>query len=824
MHQLAYMASRIDLFRIQFWMLMLISTVVPAQVVVAQQPAVPDFAEKIRPLLSDRCYACHGPDQEHREGDLRLDELAGIEKPRDSGRIIVPGDADASLLVQRIFSEDVDKVMPPPDSRKSLTANEKELIKAWIAGGAKWRQHWAYELPVPVVTPTLGQANGDSGGYNWIDNFIFQKFRAAGAAWSPDADAITLQRRVAFDLTGLPPARDEANQIGGQTDEEYSRYVERLLASPAFGERLAVYWLDLVRYADSVGYHGDQEHHSTPYRDYVINALNDGLPFDQFTREQLAGDLLDHPSEEQVAATCYNRLLQTSHEGGVQPKEYLAIYAADRVRNVSAVWMGATVGCAQCHDHKFDPYSSKNFYELAAFFADVDEATHLTKGADSSPTQRFPEKEFLDRVQRQELTHIQAELSRLEAERARSPGPATDDAQRQAVEASELAELDKLIASLKEQAKRIGTEKRRAMITVSTDPRIMRVLPRGNWLDETGETVAPALPSFLGSVAKRSARATRLDLANWFVDAQQGAGLLTARVFANRFWYLMFGEGLSTSLEDFGGQGDAPSHPELLDQLAFEFVRSGWDIKHMFRLIANSRTYRQSSLESNWHRQFDPENRLFSRQSRFRLPAEFVRDVALASGNLLVRQVGGDSARPYQPAGYYKHLNFPTRDYKPDQSIQQWRRGVYTHWQRMYLHPMLRAFDAPSREECTSKRGRSNTPLSALVLMNDPTFVEAARGLAMQVLNSTDGDDHHKLKIVFQTVNTRDPDKFERETLWQLLEQARQAYCVDAESAKKLLAVGMLPSTLVGIDTSELAAWTTVARSVLNLGEAYTRN
>ncbi len=787
-------------------------------VTVAQEISSPDFAEQIRPLLSDRCYACHGPDEKHREGDLRLDELDGVTKQREGGRIVVPGDAKASLLIKRITSNDPAEVMPPPESGKSLTEKEKLILRAWVDDGATWRKHWAYELPREVPTPSVDISADIHEPANWIDSFIAQKFSAVSGQWSPQADDITLLRRVTFDLTGLPPAVETVSAADLSKFGQYERYVEQLLASPAFGERLAVYWLDLVRYADSVGYHGDQEHHSTPYRDYVINALNDNLPFDQFTREQLAGDLLPNPTEEQIAATCYNRLLQTSHEGGVQPKEYLAMYAADRVRNVSGVWMGATVGCAQCHDHKFDPYSDRNFYELAAFFADVDESTHLTKGADASPTQRFPEKDFLGRVERQQLAKIRTEIQSLEEEQSRLAEAVTDSTKRTA------EQLASLITAAKEQEQAIANQTRRAMVTVSIEPRVMRILPRGNWLDDSGDVVSPALPSFLGKIDRGAGSPSRLDLANWFCDARHGAGLLTARVFVNRFWYLMFGEGLSTSLEDFGGQGDAPSHPELLDQLAIEFVRSGWDIKHMFRLLATTRTYRQSSLESPWHRQHDPENKLFSRQARFRLPAEFVRDAALTYGNLMVRQVGGGSARPYQPGGYYKHLNFPPREYVHDKSSNQWRRGVYTHWQRMYLHPMLRAFDAPSREECTSKRTRSNTPLSALVLMNDPSFIEAARGLATNRLLDSTADDRLRLNYMFQLVTSRTPDPLEYDVLRQLLDDSRQEFRGLASEARKLNAIGMMQTGELKLDAVELAAWTMVARGILNLGEAYTRN
>jgi hypothetical protein len=564
---------------------------------------------------------------------------------------------------------------------------------------------------------------------------------------------------------------------------------------------MAVYWLDLVRYADTVGYHGDQDHHASPYRDYVIDAFNLNLPFDRFTREQLAGDLLPNPTVDQKIATCYNRLLQTSHEGGVQPKEYLAIYAADRVRNVSAVWMGATVGCAQCHNHKYDPYTAKDFYALAAFFADVDEEKHLRGGgADTVPTKRPPEIPVHTRRERERLAALSARIAALQGE----------------------ADAEKELAELAKERDALQKATRLVMVTQAVPPRTVRVLPRGNWLDESGEVVQPAAPAFLGRSETTGRRATRLDLANWLTDAKAGAGGLTARVFVNRLWYLFFGAGLSKSLDDFGGQGEPPTHPELLDHLAVEFA-DGWDVKRLVKLIIMSRAYRQSSLEPPALRERDPENRLFARQSRFRLPAEFVRDNALAVSGLLVRDVGGVTAKPYQPAGYYRHLNFPKREYKADSTARQWRRGVYVHWQRQYLHPMLRAFDAPTREECTAQRPRSNTPLAALVLLNDPTFIEAARAFAVRTLAEGGASDADRAAFAFRWATSRGPDDFERQALLKFLAKSRDEYKADPNAAAELVRIGSAPPPK-DTDLPELAAWTAVCRVILNLNETTTRN
>jgi hypothetical protein len=754
-----------------------------------------DFNRDVRPILSDKCYACHGPDAKHRKADLRLD----VEKDaRDSG-VIEAGKPDKSYLIERIVAEDEAERMPPKKSGKTLTAKEIDILKRWIAEGAKWADHWAYVPPKRWPVPKTKHPTA-----NWIDNFIRARLEREGLSPSPEADKRTLARRLYFDLTGLPPTPAAIEAFVNDKDPKaYEKLVDELLASEHYGERMAAYWLDLVRYADTVGYHGDQDHHASPYRDYVIDAFNLNMPFDQFTREQLAGDLLPNPTVDQKIATCYNRLLQTSHEGGVQPKEYIAIYSADRVRNLSVVWMGATVGCAQCHDHKFDPYTAKDHYSLAAFFADVDDENHLRGGgADRIPTKRLPEIPVHTRRERERLAALDERIAELEKE------PLTEAGKQQ------LTDMVKERDALKKP--------RMVMVTQALkEPRTMRVLPRGNWLDDSGPVVEPAVPAFLGKLNLKR-RATRLDLANWLTDAKSGSGGLTARVFVNRLWYLYFGVGLSKSLEDFGAQGEAPVHRELLDNLAMEFVESGWDIKHMVKLIVLSQTYRQSSIATPEQVKHDPENRLYSHQGRWRLDAEMVRDNALAVSGLLVLDVGGSSAKPYQPAGYYRHLNFPKREYKADTDLNQWRRGVYVHWQRQFLHPMLKAFDAPSREECTAQRPRSNTPLAALVLLNDPTFIEAARVLAQRVLADGGQTDADRLTFAFREVLSRRPDDFEVKVLLKVLEENRDIYQSDAKAAESLVAIGLAPRPK-DADAKTLAAWTAVCRAILNLSETMTR-
>lgn len=761
-----------------------------------------DFGRDIRPILSDKCFFCHGPDPAHREADLRLDWKEGILADRGGYAAVVPGKPDESELIARITADDESLKMPPVESGKSLTAEEVELLRRWIEQGAEWEGHWAYE---PLVRPAVPAAKDASWPRQPIDRFILARLDQEELTPSHDTDRVTLIRRLSFDLTGLPPTAGETERfLDDLSPDAYERLVERLLASPHFGERMAVYWLDLVRYADTVGYHGDQGHHIQPYRDYVIKSFNENLPFDQFTREQLAGDLLSNPTMWQMIASGYNRVLQTTHEGGAQEKEYLAKYSADRVRNASSVWLGSTLACAECHDHKFDPFTQKDFYTFAAFFADVSETGIFPGSPNTSPTKRPPERPVWNLAQYGRIQAIESRIASLyDAQSIGKPQKEIDEERARLIE--ERAEIEKNFPL--------------CMVTVAQQPRPIRVLPRGDWMDESQPPVDPAVPNFLPGL-DTDGRATRLDLANWICSDENP---LTARVFANRTWKLFFGRGLSGNLDDVGAQGEPPSHPELLDWLAVEFRESGWDVKHLVRTIVTSRTYRQSSLVDPALLKHDPQNRLLARQSRFRLPAESVRDNALAISGLLVPHLGGESARPYQPEGYYGHLNFPVREYDPDEDWKQYRRGVYMHWQRQFLHPMLRAFDAPSREICTAERPISNTPLAALVLLNDPTFLEAARVLAARAIHEGGADDEARLRWLWRHVLSRDATSEEIALLRELLEQDRAEYIADREAAADLLSIGLTPPPN-DIDQVELAAWTSVARAVLNLNETMTRN
>ncbi|TWT93595.1 PSD1 and planctomycete cytochrome C domain-containing protein [Neorhodopirellula pilleata] len=1030
---------------------LLFGVVYLTSVLPASEPAFAEkvsYSQQVRPILSDKCFACHGPDEQTREAGLRLDTESGMLADLGGYVAFKPGDADDSEAMRRILASDPDMHMPPEESHKDLTPKEIEVLRRWINEGAAFEMHWAYRpLQRPEVSPPQSSATAALSlpiDALPIDALIEAKWSEHGITPVDQASPVTLVRRLYLDLLGVPPTPDDVDEfLNDPATDAYPRLVNRLLDDPRFGERMAVYWLDLVRYADTIGYHSDNPREVSAYRDYVIGAFNSNLPFDRFTTEQLAGDLLPDPTTDQLIASGYNRLLQTTQEGGSQAKEYIAIYAADRVRNVSSVWLGSTVGCAQCHDHKYDPITAKDFYSMAAFFADIKETP-----VGSQP----PNLKLYTDAQRQQLAAIDRELQQLEAglkpdatselaaqiaaeqrqweATQRDPpedsspwkianvdsatataeatltvqpdgsllhtgaqpnqtdyqitvqasgtvrairlealtddsfakqgglsrangnfvltdftvsrngkslpfGSATADFEQASFPVmaaidddpesgwavsghSEKAARRTAVFTLKEplelgpephelklemrhrskyakhsigrlrlaltdredagvvdpdvtpqeilaiiridtdqrdesqrkqladyyrnhsptwkaaQAKLETARKRRDAIedsvrtTLITErlpqPRTTRILPRGNWLDESGEIVQPAMPDFLTTGEPKSEPLTRLQLAEWLADPNNP---LTARTFVNRLWSLYFGRGLSRNLDDLGGQGQPPTHPELLDWLAMEFIESGWDVKHMIRLILNSDTYRRSSVPDAELKRSDPGNDWFARQGRWRLDAEFVRDTSLQLSGLLVDEtIGGTSVKPYQPAGYWQHLNFPTREWQADKDERLYRRSLYTFWCRSFLHPSMLAFDAPSREECTAERARSNIPQQALVVLNDPIFVEAARVFAQRVMRQT-GDEADRIEWVCQQAWSRFPTQAETELLTHLLSEQLRHYADDPAAAKQLLSVGeaAVPEDLTANDevTGELAAWTQVTRAILNAYETISR-
>ena len=1034
-----------------------IANCTPSLAIASDPACFPDrieFNRDIRPILSDRCFSCHGPDKNKREAETRLDTLEGLHGNADKTGPLVPGNPDASEMIRRIESLDNDKRMPPPEFAKDLSVYEKALLRKWIQQGAKWEGHWAFQ---PIRNTLAPMAIDERFSRNALDGHIFAALRQAGLKPSPKADPRTLVRRLCFDLIGLPPKPEWVERFTNDpSDEAYEKLVDELINSPQFGERMAVWWLDLVRYADSVGYHGDQPVPVTPFRDYVIDAFNDNKPFDQFTIEQLAGDLFPEPSTEHLIASGYNRLGMMSAEGGAQPKEYLSKYISERVRNVSGAWLGVTFGCCECHDHKFDPFPTKEFYQLEAFFADIQEKGLYSAGDKTDPwgpeiavpnpeqkqsmkvlsTKIESIRKFLD-TPTDALTNSQAKWEKeqvawktLKSSAAKSlngatlvaqedasilasgknpntdtyeitfsdvpeftairievlphdslpkkgPGragngnfvlsefeaywqspegqdkPLTPDtpitesiplqnatatfeqvgsadgnpygkwavaaaidrdakgptwgwgimeqvgrtnyavfeldpsappsanrqlklvlkqnldtakhtlgrfrfamtnairpvtaamgvppetesvlqvtqSERTDAQLEQIAKYYRTIApelqSEREHVERLTKELDlldksvpRTLITKRVEPRTIRVHSRGNWMDESGEVVEPGIPSILGKRPDVVGRLTRMDLAKWIVSLDNP---LTSRVAVNRLWKLFFGYGLSRRLDDLGAQGDWPTHPELLDTLASEFMNSGWNIKHTVKLMVMSETYKQSSQPNTAVAEKDPYNKWLSHQGRWRLDAEFVRDNAMAISGLLVQSVGNNNGRPFQPQGYWDYLNFPKREWQKGVGEQLYRRGLYTHWQRQYLHPSLLAFDAPGREECTAERTRSNTPLQALVLLNDPIYVESARAFAQRILASGKSKDEERVEWAIRDSLCRKVVSNESQLLLSLLNKHRAEYGADPAAADRLLSVGDYPIAS-DLNRTELAAWTSVARAILNLHETITRN
>jgi len=965
------------------------------QLSAADKDAAVDFNRQIRPILSAHCFGCHGPDSGKREAELRLDTRQGALAPRKGHKTIAAGQPQQSELFRRITAKSADERMPPADTNKPLSPPQIELIRQWIAGGAPWQEHWAW------ITPTRPQLPSPADYLDFVrspvDRFLLARHYKEGLIPSRPAGRVTLIRRVYLDLLGLPPTPDQVDAfVGDNRPGAWKRLVDRLLGSKHYGERMAIYWLDVVRYADSNGYHSDEARQIAPYRDYVIEAFNSNMRFDQFVTEQLAGDLLPKADVNQKVASGFNMLLQTTSEGGAQAKEYLAKYSADRVRNTSSIFLGVTLGCAQCHDHKYDPFTSTDFYRFASFFSDIQErgvgnpTAYPVRTGTVDKSIRTVEAQIADlaKTLANSTPALVAEQLKWEAglvaeatasvslsawsrigpfgaanfdqAHAKAFGPETDSDLKKTHDGLKWAAAPKLVdgkphnlpgqncatyllrtittakprklvvslgsddsiklwlngkltfekkvlravaanqdkatldlaagenqlllkvvnggggygfyfralqsslpaavlaalkvpaeernaaqkkllgdhyrsiaPSLKPLRDRLAAARKRktdleqglpkTLMTVSVKPRPIRILPRGNWMDDSGPVVEPGVPGFLPTLEVNKRRPNRLDLARWIVRKDNP---LAARAFVNRLWKLYFGTGLATPLDDLGAQGTRPTHPLLLDWLAVEFIESGWDVKHMVGLMVNSGGYRQQSLVDPVLKQRDPYNQLLARQSRFRLDAEIIRDNALAVSGLLVAEIGGPSVKPYQPAGYWRHMNFPARSWKPSEGTSVYRRGLYTWWQRMFLHPSLLAFDAPSREECTVERPRSNTPQQALVLLNDPTYVEAAAALAGRIVDSKTEGFGLRLEWAFRRVLSRRPRPEETRILRSVFDSHLADYRADPTAARAVLTAGRLspPADASDDDVSRRAAWMSMARILLNLHETITRS
>ena len=785
----------------------------------AQTPV--SYNNDIRPILSENCIFCHGPDPGHREEDLRLDLREGAIADLGGYAAIVPGDREASEAWIRI-NNSADP-MPPVKSHKSLDPGEIELIGRWIDEGAVYEKHWAYAAPERSAPPEVSKPDWPA---NPIDHFILARLDQRGFSPSPRADRRTLLRRVTYDLTGLPPTPAQtAAFLNDESPAAYEKYVDSLLASPAFGEHLAVWWLDQVRYADTIGIHSDNPRSVWPYRDWVIRSFNENLPFDRFTTMQIAGDQMQpEPTQDMLVASAYNRLAPQTEEGGAQPKEYEAIYKTDRISNYSDVWLGSSVGCAECHDHKFDPITARDFYSLGAFFSDISQAL-VSKDRGyakyKAPFIFIPENERqaakVADVEKKYRNFLEKHPDALRVEErlsSRSPLPEWPGGKKPAYADA----LEEILKKRTELAKTVPT----VVVTRTRDkPRTVRILPRGNWQDDSGEIVRPATPEFLGGPASNGEeRLNRLDLAEWTVSDENP---LTSRVIANRLWARYLGSPISANTEDLGSQGLPPTHPKLLDWLAIEFRESGWDLKHLIRLLVTSETYLQSADTRPELADIDPDNtKLFARQSSIRLPAEATRDHALQVSGLLVEEIGGPSVFPYQPEGHWEPLNFPRRDYPTSSGDNLYRRGLYTWMQRTFPHPMMVTFDAPSRESCIGQRRVSTTPLQALTTLNGPEFVESARVLAEKLIRG-ETTVSGRLEKLFRLNLARPPRETESEKLTALLASQHSRFKAAPEDARKLISVGEAP-VADDLDPAELAAWTSVSRVVFNLHETATRH
>jgi hypothetical protein len=1004
------------------------------------------FNRDIRPILSDNCFACHGFDANTREAGLRLDTAEGAVTELRGGRFaIVPGAPEKSELYQRITAPDPLEVMPPPETGKSLNPEQVSLLKRWIEQGAAYEEHWAF---APVQRPVLPEVKLASWPRNPIDHFVLSVLENEKLKPSPEASRETLIRRASLTLTGLPPAPEEVDAfLADNSPGAYEKMIDHLLESSRYGEHMARYWLDAARYGDTHGLHLDNERSIWPYRDWVIEAFNKNKPFDQFTIEQLAGDLLPEPSLDQLIATGFNRCNVSTSEGGAIPEEFAARYAVDRVETVSTVWMGLTAACASCHDHKYDPLTKKEFYQLYAFFNNLDEnpmdgnallhppvvrvaapeeerqlaefdgkinalqnfvraglaSVDYTEPLDASEAQELPRKEFVwieddlpeeakastgseawvfvsgpespvfsgeratvrnatrfgqhfftearDRllIGKDDLLFAHVHLDpenppraimlqfndgnwehrvywgddlfefgtnnspsrrhggalpeagkwvRLEVKASEvglQPGARvngwafsqyggrvywdkagivsalpqggagfdsqlvweqfirearrTDGVPEEVVKAvraeerteeqatlianhflehvhpptrSLIAPLHEKLAGLRKERDDLDRTIPRTLVTRELpEPRPTHILVRGDYATK-GDEVTAEVPNVFPPMALELPR-NRLGLAKWLVDPQHP---LTARVTINRIWQQHFGFGLAKTAEDFGSQGEPPSHPELLDWLASEFVQSGWDLKQMHRLILSSATYRQSSDFTPDLVARDPENRLLARGPNFRLDGEAIRDSILAISGLLVEKIGGRGVRPYQPEGIWEAVAYTTSNtarYQKDEGEALYRRSLYLFWKRTAPPPTLTTFDAPSRESCRVRRERTNTPLQALALMNDVPYIEAARRLAERMIKEGGSSPQERVAYGFRLATARFPDGQETRILNDLYHSQLAEFQSNGSAASELLSVGDSPYD-ESLDAHELAAWTMVANTLLNLSETITKN
>ncbi len=722
-----------------------------------------EFERDIRPILADACLRCHGPDGGARKANLRLDLQAGLfggtrdaldlkRDPALPARIVEPSHTDQSELFRRVSSTDDDERMPPPAALRQLTPAEIEKLRQWIAEGAPWSEHWAFRPLRKDEAPVLAASSAAAAVRNPIDPFVLAKLAEQKLEPTPEADRRTLIRRVSLDLSGLPPTPAEvAAFLSDESVQAFEHQVDRLLASPRFGEHMAQSWLEAARYADSNGFQLDLDRTAWPWRDWVVEAFNANEPFDQFTLEQLAGDLLPEATQNQILASAFNRNHPINGEGGREVEESRTDYVHDRVDATSEIWLGLTFACAQCHDHKYDPIPQRDYYRFFAYFNSVDE----TGGADQGDM--APLLEYTDAAKR----------------------------------------------ALKVMVMRDRSE-----------PRATHVLLRGAW-DKPGDEVEAGTPSALPALD--GAPKNRLGLARWIVDPSNP---LTARVAVNRLWQKVFGEGLVRTLDNFGAQGENATHPELLDWLARRYIDSGWDTKAMLRLMVTSATYRRASACSRALREADPQNRWLARASRFRLPSAVLRDQALLAAGLLVEKQFGPPVKPYHPGGVWEDVSFGRLSYAQGSGEDLYRRSLYTFWRRTAAPANL--FDVSLRQRCSLRVIRTNTPLQALVLMNDPTYAEASAALAQRALSEGGIDDEARIAWTFEVLLARSPSPVELRTLVSRTRSLRGYYAGHKDEALSVACAGARPDPPVA-EQVEIAAWAGVMSVLLNLDEALSR-
>ncbi|MFT5127543.1 MAG: hypothetical protein ACI8W8_001146 [Rhodothermales bacterium] len=739
-----------------------------------------DFQRDIWPILSDRCFSCHGPDSHDREAKLRLDRADGPEGAyrtnRDDLHAIKPGALLESELWYRISTDDPELVMPPPKAHKPLLSPpEQALFKEWIESGAKYEAFWAF---VPPQKPEPDR--------NSIDALVRERLKGDGLKAAAQAEKRALVRRGSFDLTGLPPSPEEIHAfLADDSPDAWEHLVDGLISRSAYGEHMARYWLDLVRFADTNGMHKDFYRHMSPYREWVIRAFNDNLSYADFLRYQLAGDLFAEPSTAQLLASGFNRLHLIIDRGTALPEESFFKNVVDRVTAVGTAFMGLTVNCAQCHDHKYDPLTQKDFYSLYAFFNNID-ANPETAGRPRGGIQ--PPYIFLSSPeQKAELAKLEAAVAAADAKTRKAASKKRDDYKNR---------LPKAMV-MKERA----------------TPRDTFVMKRGQY-DAPGDSVQRATPGFLPPLSKSAEFASRMDLAEWFVDPRHP---LTARVAVNRFWQQFFGVGLVKTSEDLGAQGEMPSHPELLDMLSVGFVESGWDIKALLKRIVMSETYRQRSIASAAEFANDPENRLLARGSRYRMDAEMIRDQILATSGLLVPTLYGPSVKPPQPDGLWKAVTMTGERFKQDSGDAIYRRSLYTYWKRGMPPPQMTILNAPNRDACIARRERTNTPSQALLLLNESEYLKAARALAQKVREQPEDK---RMAYAYEVVTSRLPDDAERAILTGMLDDLQTRYAETPALADDLCKGLDLPA---GPARAELASWTVLVSTLYNLDISKTR-